>query len=476
MNGEFGFPRLGLLDSSLVVLYLIGLWIVALRGTRRRTGGEEYLLAGRRLTLPAFVATLVTTWYGGILGVGEFGWRFGISTWLVFGVPYYLHAIIFALFLAPLARRGGFINLPDQLERAYGRGAAVTGAAFLLVITIPAAYILMIGIMIRMIIPMPELLALLIGAALSTAYLWKGGLAAVVRTDKLQFVLMFAGFAILIAACWNLLSPFELGAHLPTVHLSWHGGNTVMYIVLWYLVAAQTYIDPTFHQRCYAAKSEAVAKKGVLISVAAWLVFDAMTTLSALYARALLPGLSDPVAAFPALAAKVLPVGLLGLFIVALFAIVMSTVDSFGFLAAVTLGRDLIGRVRGRLSSEDSSDVYVRWSLAAVGLAAVALAAWKGSVVELWKELGSISAPALLIPVVSSFWKKSSMNPAAALICIASAGGTALLWTVTAYLPGREQYLLGVEPIYPGLAVSAIVYLLDRVLLKCRPGSRNPAI
>ena len=55
-------------------------------------GAVEYLVAGRRLTLPAFVATLVSTWYGGILGVGEYAWRHGLSNWLVFGVPYYLYA------------------------------------------------------------------------------------------------------------------------------------------------------------------------------------------------------------------------------------------------------------------------------------------------------------------------------------------------------------------------------------------------
>ena len=40
---------------------------------RRPTGDEaDFLVAGRRLTLPGFVATLVASWYGGILGVGEY--------------------------------------------------------------------------------------------------------------------------------------------------------------------------------------------------------------------------------------------------------------------------------------------------------------------------------------------------------------------------------------------------------------------
>ena len=70
----------------LVVIYAIALLALS-AGRGGGDGGVDYLLAGRRLTLPAFVATLVTTWYGGILGIGEYAWRFGISTWLVFGVP-----------------------------------------------------------------------------------------------------------------------------------------------------------------------------------------------------------------------------------------------------------------------------------------------------------------------------------------------------------------------------------------------------
>ena len=38
----------------------------------------DYLLMGRKLTLPLFVATLVATWYGGIFGVNEITFNYGI--------------------------------------------------------------------------------------------------------------------------------------------------------------------------------------------------------------------------------------------------------------------------------------------------------------------------------------------------------------------------------------------------------------
>ena len=60
------------LDLSVLVLYtglLLGLGFY--RSTQVGKDPESYLLAGRKLSLPGIVITLVATWYGGILGIGE---------------------------------------------------------------------------------------------------------------------------------------------------------------------------------------------------------------------------------------------------------------------------------------------------------------------------------------------------------------------------------------------------------------------
>ena len=69
MSGDVG--RSGVADSLVLVLYVGFLIYLVLRLTRRPAKDvADYLLAGRALTLPAFVGTLVASWYGGILGVG----------------------------------------------------------------------------------------------------------------------------------------------------------------------------------------------------------------------------------------------------------------------------------------------------------------------------------------------------------------------------------------------------------------------
>jgi len=190
------------LNSLAGVVYAAFLLFVVLRLFRKpTTGAVDYIVAGRRLTLPAFTASLVTTWYGGILGVGEYTWTYGISNWLVFGVPYYLYAGVFAFFLAARARRSRVLTLPDLLEDRYGRPAALAGAGILFVMTAPAAYVLMLGVLVNFATGWPLWVGVVLGTLLSISYVFRGGLRAVVATDVVQFFLMFLAFLVLVPVC-----------------------------------------------------------------------------------------------------------------------------------------------------------------------------------------------------------------------------------------------------------------------------------
>ena len=429
---------------------------------RRPGKGEaDYLVAGRRLTLPGFVASLVTTWYGGILGVGEYGWSHGISSWLVFGVPYYLYALVFALVLARRARSARVLSPCDVLERAWGRPAALIGAGTIFVMTAPAAYVLMLGVLVQMATGWPLWTGVLLGTALSVGYVFRGGLRAVVATDRVQFVLMFLAFLILVPACVAKYGGAGwLAANLPATHLDADGGLGWQAVAVWYAIAAATLVEPAFYQRCYAAVDARTARRGILVSVGFWLVFDALTTTAALYARAVVPDLGEPLAAFPALAEVALPGAWRALFMVGLLATIMSTIDSYAFLAAATLGRDLWRRrelpAGTLLGGEDPANLRsVRWALLLTAGLAVALALWSGSVVTLWKTLGSIGTPVLLLPLLLGHLGRgagAAGDRRRVAVGMALAGAVATGWL----LLSRGEAFLGVEAIFPGLAVSLL--------------------
>lgn len=456
------------LDYALLLLYLLALLYLGFRRSRGADKNlEEYVLSGRRLTLPAFVATLVTTWYGGILGVGEFSYSYGVSNWLVFGAPYYVYAIIFAFFLAGRARREKLLTIPEQLERAYGKAAGLVGAIFVFILSTPAPYVLMLGVLCQILFAWPLWLGVAAGTLLSIIYSFRGGFAAVVRTEKLQFLLMYAGFALMLSFAASKYGGFEfLRQNLPDSHLAWHGGNAPLFILVWYFIAMSTLVDPTFYQRCFAAQDEKTARNGILLSVLCWAVFDFMTTATGLYARAILPQLNNAVESYPRLALEILPEGARGVFYIAMFATIMSTVDGFSFTAALTLGKDVFAKAL-RQEAEARVTQLTRLGLVLTFIVAVVIALYAQSVVAIWYQIGTMATPALLLPLASSFSEKWRMPPRLALASMLVSAGVTVVWM---WNQTEGKYWWGVEPIFPGLLCAAGFFLLG---IKKRGGGLN---
>jgi SSS family solute:Na+ symporter len=253
-----------------------------------------------------------------------------------------------------------------------------------------------------------------------------------------------------------------LARSLPPTHFTWHGGNPPASILVWYFIALSTLVDPGFWQRAYAARDPRVARNGVLLSVACWIVFDFLTTTTGLYARAVLPRLTDPVYAFPELAKVTLPPFALGLFYLAMIATVMSTVDSYGFIAAGTLGRDLFWRLR-RGTSEEQIPHLTRIGLWLSALTATVLALADPSVVGLWHDLGSITTPALLLPVGTALLGKARVGPLLTTVAMVAAFAVSTAWVLVKAFPPPgwpPGYPFGLEPIYAGLGASLLLYAI----------------
>jgi SSS family solute:Na+ symporter len=316
----------------------------------------------------------------------------------------------------------------------------------------------MLAVLLQLLFGWGFLTALLVGTFFSTFYSLRGGLPSVVGADRVQFVLMFLGFLVALPYLVAQHGGFAfLQANLPGTHFVWHGGNSPQYVFVWYLIALQTLVEPTFYQRAFAAQDEKTAQRGVLISIGFWVLFDFLTTMTGLYARALMPDLADPVAAYPALALQYLPPVVRGLFYLGLLATVMSTVDGFTFLGGVNFGRDLLWRWR-REPDERNVNRYVQVGFFLTAILAFALALWFRSAVDLWHHVGSIGVPALLVSLLAAHSPRWRVGPRAALAAMAAGGGVSLAWLSPVLLDTGGAYPLGLEPIYPGLLASVAVW------------------
>ncbi len=448
------------LDLSVLILY-VGL-LIGFGFYRTKQSGkdpEEFLLAGRKLSLPGFVVTLVATWYGGILGIGENTYSYGIQTWFIFGLPYYIFAILFAFLIAGRINETKFISIPDQFHGRFGKTAGVVSALYILFLASPAPYILSIGILLQFTTGLSFGLSLLMATGLSLSYIWIGGFKAVVRTDGLQFGFMFVGFLLLLIFSMKSSGPIS-ELVLPVSHLNITGGASIQYIVVWFFIALWTFVDPGFYQRCAAAKSPQTAKKGILISIGFWFIFDMLTLSTGLYAKALLTA-GDPLFAYPRLGAMVLPPLAYGIFITGLLATIMSTIDSLGLISAITFGRDILWRIQSPTSTDklkwnNESTIFVRKGLIITAFIALILAFSIPSVVKLWYGLGSILVPGLVLPFLISF--KNNRPKENILLMMVSPVLVSIFWILLGKL--LNGYPFGLEPFYPGILTSVLVYVI----------------
>ena len=447
-----------LLDWVILGAYAVGLiWIGIFRLKDQSMSQEEYILSGRRLSLGGFVATLVTTWYGAILGVGENTFLFGIQTWFIFALPYYGFALGYAFWIAPKIKEKNFLSIPDHFRSSYGERAGIISALLIIFLASPAPYILSMGVMLQFLFGINLGVSLLISTVFSVVYVWNGGFSAVVKTDILQFILMFAGFFLLFGFSWNNFgSPLELIQSIPESHLDPLGGNTIQYILVWFFIAAWTFVDPGFYQRCAAAKSPEIAKKGFLISIGFWAVFDCLTVLSGLYAVAMIQT-DQPLHSFPLLGAHVLPIGVLGLFITGLLATIMSTIDSLSLISAITFGRDILWRIQ-RPQTNSNPVPFIRKGLVIISFLSLFLAFAVPSVVGLFYLIGSILIPGLILPFVFTLWnEKITISERLAGYWIKAPVSVSLIWFGISQISG--QAFLGIEAFYPGMVISFLFLL-----------------
>jgi SSS family solute:Na+ symporter len=450
------------IDIAIVIAYITGVLLIGFRRSRKAEASkdrEHYLLAGRKLTVPFFVATLVATWYGNILGVGEFVYNNGLVAWLCFGITYYITAIIYAFYFAGRIRKLNIYSIPEQIKNRYGLTSSIISSFIVLIITVPAAYILMTGYLLHLFTGWNLTICVIGGALVSVVYLQSGGFDSDVKTNTFQFVLMYVGFGVLLVfAVLQYGSPLKLFSELPANHTKLFGGLSWQYIFSWFLIACQTFIDPSFHQRCSAAETPATAKKGILISVGFWLIFDILTLLTGLYARAHFQ-ISDGAMAYPVLSEAILPVFWKGLFVVAMLATIMSTLVSYSFLSASTIGNDILAKIINRKQNRISSYALTNYGLIITMILGIILALALPSPVELIYRAASIAVPGLIMPLLLSFSSKNYLSNKTSIALMIISVSSAGLWYIGRFA-GIHAIFNDFEPMVVGIVVSLLLSLI----------------
>lgn len=445
-------------DIVIILIFFVLLLLIGFLSSKKSKDATDYLLAGRNLNLFLFVLITVSTWYGGILGVGEFTYRYGLLSWFTQGFPYYFFAFLFAIFFAKKIREASLFTIPDKLFEVYGKKVSLLSAVIVFILVSPAPYLLMTGTLLSEIFKIDLLMALIISFVLSGSYLIKGGFRANVYVDAYQFFIMFIGFSLAVFICISTIGGIDfLKEKLPSSHLKLTGDASPTFILVWFLIALWTFADPGFHQRAYAAKNGNVAKWGIIISIFLWAIFDFLTTTTGLFSRALFPNLEQPVLAFPYLAEKILSPGLKGIFYAGMFATIISTLNSFLFLSATTIGRDFFFRLKPDLN-DNKLKFYSSNGIIISGIIAILISFFIPSVVEIWYTIGSLFIPAIIPAVISAYYPKFRIESSVmffemffALIC-------SIGWYIIRN-QFQSEFLVTLEPMLAGIAGALVIHI-----------------
>lgn len=408
----------------------------------------DYLLMGRQLTLPLFVATLVATWYGGIFGVNEITFNYGIYNFVTQGLFWYVAYLVFAFFIAKKVVSSKATTLPDLAARLFGPKSAKVAAWFTFFYMTPVAYVLSIGIFLHMVFGMSVLSGMVLGTLFSIGYTLWGGFRSVVFADVVQFIVMcMAVLLVVLFSVYTFGGVSFLKAQLPSTHFTVTGGNSWLNTVIWGFIAFSALIDPSFYQRCFAAKDLKTVQKGILWSTLIWFLFDICTTAGSLYARAVLPQAKAGEAYF-FYAVQLLPSGLKGFFVAGILAIILSTLNSFLFIASNTVSFDLLKNRVGNVVLSNKIALF------GVGFLAIVLAyVLHGSFKEIWLVLGSYFSACLLIPILLGYAFPQQISDR---LFTCSALTSAAVMTLWRWVP-KSGFWATLDPFYIGLTTSLLL-------------------
>lgn len=463
------------LDYAVIVAFALMILALGFSAKLRDNSILQFIAAGRSLTLPVFVATLVSTWYGGILGVGESVTYYGVGTWVLMGVPYYVFALLYAFYFAERVRGSEQISLPERLELRYGRGVALLGAFLVFLLAVPAAHVFMLGTLVQLLSGWPLAVSLVVGAFVGTLFLYKGGLLADARVSLLAFLMMYVGFAVIAGYCLIHYPFAQMWDSLGPKMRSWDGGTGLPMVASFFILGAWTLVDPGFHQRVASSKSPEIGKKGVLVSVLFWFLFDMLSICTALYGYALqnryeamkasLPVEYQAPMLYPVFGNWVLPPGLKAVFFCGMIGTIVSAMVGYTLVSGATFGRELVARIC-RPMPDGQIKTWTRVGFFVACAVAVYLALKLESVVALWYSWSGAVVGAILLPVCLSYgllWR-SAAGPRTAFAAMALAFAVSIAWLIYGLRTGNPYLNVQIQgnefsmgTLLPGLAVSALV-------------------
>jgi len=380
---------------------------------RRHPRLDDFLVAGRAMTTPLLVCTLVSTFYGVdvLFGTSELAYEEGVVAWFTYSRPMYLFLLVAAFLLAGRLRAHGFRTLPDVLAFHYGRPTQVTAALASFVYALPSLGLFGLGRVFHAMFGWEPWIGALLFGGVALVYTLCGGLLADALTDTVQFVMMSVTLAIAVPFALTRVGGFDVLQQSLAPEFFEPLGSLPGWLVFVYAsTGLVVLIEPAFYQRIFAARSARDVRNAMLAGIVLWAAYDWCVTVAGMTAagaveQGLLAGGFHADEALLRVVLFSLPVGLTGLFLAGVLAAEMSTIDSYCLVAGGNLAWDV---VRPLARQELSDATLLRLTRAGIVLSwaiGFAVAFVFERLLSLWVFTSTILTATLLVPVLAGlFW------------------------------------------------------------------------
>ena len=422
------------IDYVIIALYLSGMVGVGLWFAKKHTDFDDFFLAGRSLTTPLLITTLISTYYGidVLFGDSQLGFTDGVVAWFGYARPTYAFFLIAAFLLAQRLREENFKSLPDILDKYYGKKTRYVGAVTSFIYSLPALSLYGFGMLGDVILGWKPIVGMLVLGGIALVYTLTGGFWAVVLTDSIQFVMMCVVLAFAFPFAMNLIGGFDSMINtLEPNYFDTMGDLSIWLIVIYASTGLSILVEPAFYQRIFAAKSYKSVRNALIIGIFIWGSYDWMITILAMSAKVgvlkgMLPVDVAPDAALLTIMVAALPAGALGLFIAGVLSTEMSTLDSYCLVAGGNVAYDIYKPALKPDATDTELIKMTRYGILLSWFLGFAMAVSFEQMLGLWVFLASILISSTLTPILLGIYIPNFRRPLAGFF----SAGLGLLSTI----------------------------------------------
>lgn len=428
----------GGIDYAILLIYLAAMvWIGFLFAGRQKTA-EDFFLAGRNMPWLAVAMSMYASLTSAVtyMGLPGLAYRSNVTLLAVAVVSPLLAPVLIFIFY-PVYRKLGITTSYEYIGIRFGKTARRTAAGLFLLARLGwmATVIYAPAMALSIATGLPLLFSILTMGLLATLYTVMGGLAAVLWTDVVQFITLIGG-AIVVAVFLTRAAPDGVAGIIAFAkehdHLQlnnsislWRMTLTGVAISFFFQMMQDYGTDQVTVQRLISTKTKGGMAKAILFNSAVDFCIITLLLFIGLGLFAYYQGHSgtlpdgiDGDRIFPYFVAHVLPTGLSGLLIAAIFAAAMSSMDSGINSMATVVVNDFIGG--GSHPVKRARIVTALLGVLATGLSIYLFffAGAKGIIETFALFMGLFSAPVLALFLLGLLTRRGSFTawiPAALL-------------------------------------------------------------